>query len=107
MSVIRHDFGLDRQRAPRRFRKLLNLDALHEANVRANPVPYLERASERIFQLEKLLFEAVEAGTARAGEPTSTEVVTVDNARYQQLLKCFAIVEAGFAKLRSDDDTSD
>jgi hypothetical protein len=25
------------------------LDALHEANIRANPHPYLERASERIF----------------------------------------------------------
>jgi hypothetical protein len=107
MSVIKHDFGLDRQQAPRRFRKLLSLDALHEANVRANPVPYLERASERIFQLEKVLFEAVEAGKARVGEPPSADTVTVGRDHYQQLLKCFAIVEAGFAKLRSDEGASD
>lgn len=109
MSVIKHDFGLDRQQAPRRFRKLLSLGALHEANVRANPVPYLERASERIFQLEKVLFEAVEAGKACSGAAPSadTDTVTVDRGHYQQLLKCFAIVEAGFAKLRSDEDASD
>ena len=107
MSVIKHDFGLDRQQAPRRFRKLLSLDALHEANVRANPVPYLERASERIFQLEKVLFEAVEAAKEPAGDPESGDTMTVDKAHYQRLLKCFAIVEAGFAKLRSDEDASD
>jgi len=108
MSVIKHDFGLDRQQAPRRFRKLLSLDALHEANVRANPVPYLERASERIFQLEKVLFEAVEAGKARIEPPSAdTDTVTVDRGHYQRLLKCFAIVESGFSKLRSDEDASD
>ena len=106
MSVIKHDFGLDRQQAPRRFRRLLSLDALHEANVRANPMPYLERASERIFQLEKVLFEAVEAGKARI-EPPSANTVTVDRGHYQQLVKCFAIVDAGFAKLRPDEDASD
>jgi hypothetical protein len=107
MSVIKHDFGLDRQQAPRRLRKLLSLDALHEANVRANPVPYLERASERIFQLEQVLFEAVEAAKPAAREPASADTITVDKAHYQRLLKCFAIVETGFARLRSNEDASD
>jgi hypothetical protein len=107
MSVIKHDFGLDRQQAPHRFRKLLTLDALHEANVRANPVPYLERASERIFQLEKVLFDAVEATRPPPSEPETGDTITVDKAHYQRLLKCLAIVETGFAKLRSDDDTSE
>jgi hypothetical protein len=48
MGIIKHDFGLKKRRSIGRFRKLLKLDALHEANVRANPLPYLERASERI-----------------------------------------------------------
>jgi hypothetical protein len=107
MSVIKHDFGLDRQQAPRRFRKLLSLDALHEANVRANPVPYLERASERIFQLEKVLFEAVNATRPTVGEPATADTITVDKAHYQRLLKCLVILETGFAKLRSDEDASD
>jgi hypothetical protein len=106
MSVIKHDFGLDRQRAPRRLRKLLSLDGLHEANVRANPVPYLERASERIFQLERVLFEAVEAANPLVGAPASADTITVDKAQYQRLLKCFAIVETGLSKLRSDEDAS-
>jgi hypothetical protein len=107
MSVIKHDFGLDRAQAPRRLRKLMSLDALHEANVRANPVPYLERASERIFQLEKVLFDAVEAAQAPTDGPTTSDTVTVDQAHYQRLLKCFAIVEEGFSKLRSDEATPD
>jgi hypothetical protein len=67
MSVIKHDFGLEKRETARRFRKLLSLDALHEANVRANPLPYLERASERIFQLEKTLFEAAQAAKPQLG----------------------------------------
>lgn len=104
MSVIEHDFGLKLRQAERRFRKLLNLDALHEANVRANPVPYLERASEQIFQLEKALFEAVQAATPAADEAAETVVIT--RAEYQRLLNCRAIVEAAFAHLVSDDDES-
>jgi hypothetical protein len=45
MSVIEHDFGLNERLAERRFARLLELDALHEANIRANPLPYVERAS--------------------------------------------------------------
>ena len=60
MSVIKHEFGKKERQTVRRFRSLLTLDALHEANVRSNPVPYLERASERIYQLEKALFEAAQ-----------------------------------------------
>ncbi len=63
MSVTRHDFDGEHRRTARRLRTLLKLSALHEANIRANPVPYLGRASERIFQLEKSLFEAVEVAT--------------------------------------------
>ena len=61
MSVIEHDFGLSNRLTERRFGKLLELDALHEANIRANPLPYLERASERIFRLQAAMFEAIQA----------------------------------------------
>jgi hypothetical protein len=62
MTVIEHDFGLANRLTERRFGKLLELDALHEANIRANPLPYLERASERIFRLRAAMFEAIQAG---------------------------------------------
>ena len=104
MSIIQHDFGLKLRQAERRFRQLLSLDALHEANVRANPVPYLERASERIFQLEKALFEAVQAATPATDEATETVLIT--KAEHQRLLNCRAIVEAAFAHLVSGDDES-
>ncbi len=108
MSVIKRDFGMARSRSVRRFTTLLSLDALHEANVRTNPLPYLERASERIFQLEKALFEAAEAArvpsaTALAGAD-SPEKIEVDKAEYQRLLNCRAIVEGTAANLASEED---
>lgn len=107
MSVIEHDFGADKRRKERRFRDLLNLDALHEQNVRSNPLPYLERASERIYQLERTLFEAALAGRSPpGGDPPGTSV-TVSTAEYQRLLACRALVEEALAAIqaRSDDDT--
>jgi hypothetical protein len=111
MSVIKHDFGLTKHQTARRFRKLLSLDALHDANVQANPMPYLERASERIFQLEKTLFEAAQAakppsGGPASGEPPSPETIEVDKAQYQCLLNCRAIVEKGLAQLGSGQEDS-
>jgi hypothetical protein len=100
MSVIKHDFGLKNRKIVRRFRSLLKLDALHEANVKANPLPYLERASGRIFQLEKVLFEAAQALKPAHGEAPSGETITVDRAEYQRLLKCRAIVAASLAQLK-------
>jgi hypothetical protein len=102
MRIIERDFGLAQRQSERRFRSLLNLDALHEANVRANPVPYLERASEHIFQLEKVLFEAVQAATPAADERPS-ETVMVSSAEYRRLLDCRAVVTAAFASLVADD----
>lgn len=102
MSVIEHDFGLKLRETERRFRKLLSLDALHEANVRANPVPYLERASERIYQLERALFEALQAATPAAQD--STDTVVVSKAEYHRLQHCHAIVVAAFGSLVSDDN---
>jgi hypothetical protein len=104
VSVIKHDFGRRTRETARRFRKLLSLDALHEANVQANPLPYLERASERIFQLEKILFEAAQAAQPQRGEPPSHETVTVNKSDYQRLLNCRAIVEKALAALRSNSD---
>ncbi len=104
MTVIKHDFGLKKRKTFRRFRSLLKLDALHETNVKANPLPYLERASERIYQLEKALFEAVQALNPEFGAPPSTETVEVDKAEYQRLLKCRAIVEESLARLGTQDD---
>lgn len=100
MTVIEHDFGMQQRQAERRFRTLLSLDALHEANVRANPVPYLERASERIYQLEKALFEALQAATALA--EGSGETISIGKAEYQRLRQCRAIVESAYAQLVAD-----
>lgn len=103
MSVIRHDFDGEHRRTARRLRTLLKLNALHEANIRANPVPYLERASERIFQLEKILFEAVEMATSQPTQPAPSEMVSVSRAEYQRYLACLAIIENGLAKLVADE----
>ncbi|MGB8364313.1 MAG: hypothetical protein ACLQUZ_10420 [Rhizomicrobium sp.] len=95
-KVIEHDFGGNARKAVRRFTQLLTLDALHEANIRENPVPYLERASERIYQLERLIFEALQ--TCYPVAPAH-ESVSVDKAEYQALLRCRAMLEkanAGF-----------
>ena len=103
MSVIDHDFGKDKRQAARRLRTLVSLDALHEANVRTNPLPYLERASERIYQLEKTLFEAAEAARLPLGESPG-EKIEVDRAEYEGLLSCRLIVEGGLASVRSKSD---
>ena len=104
MSVIPHDFGADKRRTQRRFRKLLCLDALHEANVEANPLPYLERASERIFQQEKALFEAVLASRPAAGEDAGRETVTIDAGEYRRLRAALAVIEAAHAHFSTDDE---
>ena len=101
MSVIEHDFGLRQREIERRFRRQLSLDALHEANIRANPLPYLERASERIFQLERALFEAAQAMALADGEPVSAETVTVGKTEYERLLACRAIVERALVECGS------
>ena len=101
MSVIKHNFGSEDRRAARRLRTLLELSALHEANIHSNPVPYLERASERIFQLEKILFEAVEAATS-AAPSASGEMISVSKAEFDRYLACLAIIEHGLEKLVSD-----
>jgi hypothetical protein len=102
MSVIKHDFGSADRNAARRLRTLLELGALHEANIRSNPLPYLERASERIFQLEKILFEAVEAATTPSVLPASSETISVSKAEYDRFLACLAIIEDGLARLISN-----
>lgn len=104
MTVIDHEFGLLQRLIVRRFTQLLDLDALHEANVRANPLPYLERASERIFQLEKAVFDAARAASPADTEPAPVETLLVDKAEYQRLLNCRAIVEHAFAQLGSNAD---
>lgn len=105
MSVIEHDFGLADRLAERRFGKLLELDALHEANIRANPLPYLERASERIFRLQAAMFEAIQ--TAKEPPPQTTpglNQVLVDKAEYQGLKTCLALLEKAYAAYGAQDD---
>jgi hypothetical protein len=106
MSVIEHDFGMEKRYVARRLTRLMSLDALHEANVRANPVPYLERASEQIDQLEKTLFEAALAARPSPAAPASLDTVEVDRAEYQRLLACRSIVETGLARLVVDRDAT-
>lgn len=105
MTVIEHDFGLADRLTERRFARLLELDALHEANIRANPLPYLERASERIFRLSEVLHDALAA--CKAAPPQGvleTRSVVVDAAEYERLKKCVAILEGGYAKFGALDD---
>jgi hypothetical protein len=102
MSVIKYVFGSEDRKAARRLRTFLDLSAMHEANIRANPLPYLERASERIFQLEKILFEAVEAATSRSAPPASSEMISVNKAEYDRYLACLTIIENGLERLVSD-----
>lgn len=111
MSVIEHDFGAGKRRKEKRFRELLSLDALHEQNVRANPLPYLERASERIFQLERTLFEAALAGRPPAGGDApgaaAGATVTITAAEYERLLACRAVVDAAFAEIQARPEADD
>jgi len=103
-NIIAHDFGHEKRHKSRRLRRLLDLDALHEVNVRKNPLPYLERASERIFRLEQALFEAnLAAGGAEQHEtPAEAEgqdPVTISRAEHDRLLACREIVHEAFETL--------
>jgi hypothetical protein len=104
MSVIRHNFDTENRTKARRLRTLLRLSALHEANIHANPLPYLERASERIYQLERILFEAVEAATSPSGPQSPREMINVSKAEYQRFLACLAIIENGLVQLVAGDE---
>jgi len=104
VSVIEHDFGKKDRDSVRRFTQLTSLEAQHEAKVLANPLPYLERANERISQLEMALLEAGNAARFTIGaeaEPTAVaaESILVDKAEYERLIRCRDIVEAAVAKL--------
>ncbi|WGJ13221.1 hypothetical protein QEV83_10880 [Methylocapsa sp. D3K7] len=104
MSIIEHDFGKKNRQIVRRFTTLLSLDALHEANVKANPLPYLERASERIFQLEKTLFEAAAAAEGPAAPRSSPDTIVIDKAEYHRLLNCRAIIEDALTHMELRED---
>lgn len=107
MSVIEHDFGLSNRLTERRFGKLLELDALHEANIRANPLPYLERASERIFRLQAAMFEAIQAAKPpTSGAASDAENVLVDKAEYQRLKTCVALLEKAYADYGAQDESA-
>jgi hypothetical protein len=102
MSVIEHDFGKKDRDSVRRFAQLTTLEAQHEAKVLANPLPYLERANERISQLEMALLEAGNAARFTIGadaEPAPVESILVDKTEYERLIRCRDIVEAAIAKL--------
>jgi hypothetical protein len=105
MSVIEHDFGLTNRVTERRFGKLLELDALHEGNIRANPLPYLERASERIFRLQAAMFEAIQAAKAPTpGATPDAQNVLVDKAEYERLKTCVALLEKAYADYGAQDE---
>ncbi|MGD9545315.1 MAG: hypothetical protein AB7F41_00140 [Methylocystis sp.] len=105
MTVIEHDFGMTKRETERRFGKLLTLDALHEANIRANPLPYLERASERIFRLQAAIFEAIQAAKTPAPDAAPEgESVLIEKAEYQRLKACVALLEKAYAEYGSQDE---
>jgi len=101
MTVIEHDFGKKDRESVKRFAKLISLEAQHEAKVLANPLPYLERANERISQLEMALLEAGNAAkfTLGADPAAAPEMILVDKADYARLLRCKELVEAALEKL--------
>jgi len=104
MAVVECDFGKNARQTVRRFRELLSLDALHEGNIKANPVPYLERASERIFQLERALFEAAQVFESLEADTPAGEMIQVDKREYERLLRCRDIVEKSLAEYASDEE---
>jgi len=107
MGVIEHEFGKERREIARRFRRLLNLDDFHDSNVLANPLPYLERASERIFQLEMTLFEAAKAAHPSLNAETAGDTVQITKTEYEALLRCREIVESKLADLASTQFSED
>jgi hypothetical protein len=104
MAIIRYDFGKKQRDTVRRFRKLVSLDAAHEARVLANPLPYLERAEQRLFVLEEALRDAAAALAPRQASPatdrTEPETVTIAKTEYDRLTACESIILAAAAKLR-------
>jgi hypothetical protein len=104
MTIIEHDFGKKDRDSVKRFAKLVTLEAQHEAKVLANPLPYIERANERISQLEMALLEAGNAANFTLGvepDPAATpEMILIDKADYTRLLRCKELVEAALAKLQ-------
>jgi hypothetical protein len=101
MAVITRDFGSQKRTLIRRFAEQLVLEALHEKNIAKNPLPYLERASERIFKLEQMIFEALTAArcdAAHADDPNA--------AAHEALLRCRAILERACFELGISDDTT-
>ncbi len=100
MTIIEHDFGKKTRETVRRFTKLITLEAQHEAKVLANPIPYLERATERISQLEMALLDAVRALDPQPGAPPAPK----ENSRstrqdYERLLRCKEQLKQAVEKL--------
>jgi hypothetical protein len=103
MSIIEHDFGKKDRDKVKRFAQLMSLEAQHEAKVLANPIPYLERANERMSQLEMALLDAGNAAKFTLGvKPNineAPETILVDKAEYERLLRCREIIDQAIAKL--------
>ncbi len=100
MTIIEHDFGKKNRDTVRRFTKLITLEAQHEAKVLANPIPYLERATERISQLEMAILDAARALEPPPGEqPVPTQTVEIDKTEYERLLRCKEKVKEAAEKL--------
>jgi hypothetical protein len=103
MSIIEHDFGKKDRDKVKRFAQLMSLEAQHEAKVLANPIPYLERANERMSQLEMALLDAGNAAKFTLGakpDPNKApEKILVDKDEYERLLRCREIVDRAIAKL--------
>lgn len=99
MAIIRHDFGKVKRETVRSFRKLVGLDFVHEARVLANPLPYLERAEQRMFLLEEALRDAAAAANAAGSDAAHTDRIEISKAEYESLLACKSIVLRIVARL--------
>lgn len=99
MAIIRYDFGKKRRDVARGFRKRVNLDEAHESRVLANPLPYLERAEQRLFELEEALRGAAQALTPQASDDDGNDTVVLSRSEHDRLLAAKAIILKAVAKL--------
>ena len=99
MAIIRYDFGKKQRDLVRRFRKRVGLNDAHDARVLANPLPYLERAEQRLFVLEEALRDAAAQLNAPTEADSGSETVTLLRAEHDRLQAARAIILKAAAKL--------
>ncbi len=99
MTIIEHDFGKRGRDTTRRFSQLMRFDAETAAKVLVDPIPYLERANERMAQLEAALAEAARSAQPSDPPPLQCDMIEIDRADYERLQRCREILETTLRQL--------